>query len=379
MSIDALYQVLVAGWPYKLVLIAILGSFMVVTAASFVRIRVHRKQAEYTDIIRFLGVRDEQGRFATRAVIDEYPWRAYVVPVAAATLVTVFGLASLLFAAELVELDPRRRNVILSALFVEIDPEPNEWQRWQSMVVLTMAFLGAYIWSCHNIVRRLIAGDLAPIEYFNTSLRMILAPLLSLMVSFLLQASGAPRFLQQSLPVIAFMTGMLPGVVLVYLEERMRALLKISRHDAPDLPLAMIEGLNRYHAMRLGEVGVDNAQNLAEAHLVELILKTPFNPNQLIDWIAQARLYVYVKDDLERLRRYGIRSAFDLADLAPDEVRIAQIARLAELPDLTLATIARRLQADPTIARLAEFRLRLSPELQLSRPEGQGKPPVRVA
>jgi hypothetical protein len=131
--------------------------------------------------------------------------------------------------------------------------------------------------------------------------------------------------------------------------------------------------------VRLGEVGVDNAQNLAEANLVELILKTPFNPNQLIDWIAQARHYVYVKDDLERLRRYGIRSAFDLADLAPDETRIAQIAKLAGLEELALATIARRLQADPTIARLAELRLRLSPELQLSRPDAQAKPPVRVA
>jgi hypothetical protein len=378
MSIDALDQVFLAGWLYKLILLAILSSFMVVTAASFVRSRVHRKQAEYTDIIRFLGVRDEQGRFATRAVIDEYPARAYVVPVAAATLVTVFGLASLLFAAELVELDPRRRNVILSALFVEVDPEPNEWQRWQSMVVLTMAFLGAYIWSCHNIVRRLIAGDLAPIEYFNTSLRMILAPLLSLMVSFLLQASGSPTFLLQSLPVIAFMTGMLPGAAVLWLEERFGQLLKFSERGAPDLPLAMIEGLNRHHAVRLGEVGIDNAQNLAEADLVELILKTPFNPNQLIDWIAQARLYVYVKDHLERLRRCGIRSALDLADLAPDEARIAQIAKLAELSDLALATIARHLQADPAIARLAEFRLRLSPELQLPRPDAQGKP-VRVA
>ena len=379
MSIDALNQVFLAGWLYKLILIAILSSFMVVTAVSFVRSRVHRKQAEYTDIIRFLGVRDEQGRFATRAVIDEYPWQAYVVPVAAATLVTVFGLASLLFAAELVELDPKRRNVILSALFVEVDPEPNEWQRWQSMVVLTMAFLGAYIWSCHNIVRRLTAGDLAPIEYFNTSLRMILAPLLSLMVSFLLQAADSPAFLLRSLPVIAFMTGMLPGAALLWLEEKFAQLLKFSERGAPDLPLAMIEGLNRHHAVRLGEVGIDNAQNLAEADLVELILKTPFNPNQLIDWIAQARLYVYVKDDLDRLHRYGIRSAFDLAELAADDARIAKISELAELPDLALATIARRLQADPMIARLGEFRLRLGPEPQPSRPDTQGKPPVRVA
>ncbi len=377
---DATYQTIGAAVPYKLILIAILSSFMIVTASSFVRSRVQKKQAECADTLRFLGVRDEQGQFATRAVIDEYPARVYVVPVTAATLVTMFGLASLLFAAELVELDPRRRNVILSALFVEIDPEPNALQRWQSMVVLTMAFLGAYIWSCQNIIRRLVAGDLAPIEYFNTTLRMILAPLLSLMVSFLVQAGGAPPFLQRSLPVIAFMTGMLPGVVLHYLEEQVRALLKITKHGAPDLPLAMIEGLNRYHAVRLGEVGIDNAQNLAEANVIELILKTPFNPNQLIDWIAQARLFVYLKDDLEPLRRYGIRSAFDLVDLADDEPRITAIARLAGLSDVGLVTVARHLRADPAVARLAEFRMRLIPELQLSgHPHAQAKPPVRVA
>jgi hypothetical protein len=377
---DATYQTISAAVPYKLILIAILSSFMIVTAISFVRSRVQKKQAEYTDTIRFLGVRDDQGRFATRAVIDEYPASAYFLPVTAATLVTMFGLASLLFAAELVELDPRRRNVILSALFVEIDPEPNELQRWQSMVVLTMAFLGAYIWSCQNIVRRLVAGDLAPIEYFDTTLRMILAPLLSLMVSFLLQAGGAPPFLQQSLPVIAFMTGMLPGVVLHYLEEQVRALLKITRHGAPDLPLAMIEGLNRYHAVRLGEVGIDNAQNQAEANVIELILKTPFNPNQLIDWIAQARLFVYVKDDLEPLRRYGIRSAFALSDLADDEPRITEIAKLAGLSDVGLVTVARHLRADPAVARLAEFRMRLIPELQLTgHSEAPARPPVRIA
>ena len=379
MPMDAFPTMLEASLPYKLVLICILSLFMVVTAISFVRGRVHKKQAEYAEIIGFLGVRDEQGQFATRAVIDEYPWRAYVVPVAAATIVTVFGLASLLFAAHLVEVDSQQRNVILSAMFVTDDPEPAELQRWQSMVVLTMAFLGAYIWSCSNIIRRLVAGDLAPLEYFNTTLRMILAPLLSLMVSFLFQAGGAPRVAMQSLPVIAFMTGMLPGVVLAYLEEQVRRLLKLSKHGAPELPLTMIEGLNRFHAVRLGEVGVDNAQNLAEANLIGLVLKTPFSGNQLIDWIAQAKLFVYVKEAIEPLRRNGVRSAFDLAELAKDEARIRELARLAEIPELTLVTIADRLMADASIGRLAQFRLRLSPELQLSRPDPQPTQPVRVA
>ncbi|MEM7025343.1 MAG: hypothetical protein AAF637_22550 [Pseudomonadota bacterium] len=379
MSTDAFPTMLEASLPYKLVLITILSLFMVVTAVSFVRGRVNKKQAEYAEIIGFLGVRDEQGQFATRAVIDEYPWRAYVVPVAAATIVTMFGLTSLLFAAHLVEVDAQQRNVILSALFVADDPEPADLQRWQSMVVLTMAFLGAYIWCCSNIIRRLVAGDLAPLEYFNATLRMILAPLLSLMVSFLFQASGAPTVIMQSLPVIAFMTGMLPGVVLAYLEEQVRRLLKLSKDGAPELPLTMIEGLNRFHAVRLGEVGIDNAQNLAEANLIRLILKTPFNGNQLIDWIAQAKLFVYVKEAIEPLRRNGVRSAFDLAELAKDEARIRELARLTDIQELTLVTIAERLLADANIGRLAEFRLRLSPELQLSRPDPQAKQPVRVA
>ena len=74
--------------------------------------------------------------------------------------------------------------------------------------------------------------------------------------------------------------------------------------------------MNRHHAVRLGEVGIDNGQNLAEANVVELILKTPFGPDQLLDWIAQARLYVYVKDEIRVLRRYGVRNALDLYEVA---------------------------------------------------------------
>jgi hypothetical protein len=59
----------------------------------------------------------------------------------------------------------------------------------------------------------------------------------------------------------------------------------------------MIEGINVFHKVRLGEVGIDNVQNLAEANVIGLLLKTPFNPSQLIDWIAQAKLYLYFKDD----------------------------------------------------------------------------------
>jgi hypothetical protein len=359
---EAIAQVFELALVYKLVLIVLLTSFMVITAYSFLNTRVKKKQEEAARTIGFLGIGDDHAAFATRAVIDEYDGRSYVVPVATATFVTLFGMFSLLFASDLVGPEASDRNVILTALFPETGTGRLDGLRWQSMVVLTLAFLGAYIWSCHNIIRRLVAGDLAPIEYYNTALRMIFAPLLSLMLAFLFEATSAGDAMRETMPVIAFMTGMLPGAALHYLQDRFLKLLEFSEDSAHSLSLRMIEGMNRHHEVRLGEVGIDNGQSLAEANVVELILKTPFGPDQLLDWIAQARLYVYVKDEIRVLRRYGVRNALDLYEVATDEARLAAIAKDAGLNPLALSTVARRIGSDPRVRQLIEVRRRIGPE-----------------
>jgi hypothetical protein len=356
---EGIAQIFELALVYKLVLIVLLTSFMVITAYSFLNTRVKKKQEEYARTVGFLGIGDGQAAFATRAVIDEYDGRSYVVPVATATFVTLFGMGSLLFASDLVGPEASDRNVILTALFPETETGRLDGLRWQSMVVLTLAFLGAYIWSCHNIIRRLVAGDLAPIEYYNTALRMIFAPLLSLMLAFLFEATGAGDAMRETMPVIAFMTGMLPGAALQYLQDRFLKLLEFSEDSAHSLSLRMIEGMNRHHEVRLGEVGIDNGQNLAEANVVELILKTPFGPDQLLDWVAQAHLYVYVKDEIRVLRRYGVRNALDLYEVAADEARLTAIAKDAGLNPLALSTVARRIGSDPRVRQLIEFRRRI--------------------
>jgi len=151
----------------------------------------------------------------------------------------------------------------------------------------------------------------------------------------------------------------------------------------------MIEGMNRHHEVRLGEVGIDNAQNLAEADLVELILKTPFGPAQLLDWIAQAHLYVYVKDEIQLLRRYGIRTALDLYEVAADGARLTAIATDAGLDPLALSIVARRIGNDPRVGQLVEFRRRLGLEAGQERsdaiagapngPDAEVVPPPAIA
>ncbi|HSA79539.1 MAG TPA: hypothetical protein VLE23_01870 [Geminicoccaceae bacterium] len=361
---------------YRLVLMVLLSSFMAITAYSFLNTRVKKRQEEYARAMRFLGVGDDQAAFATRAVIDEYDGRSYIVPVATATFVTLFGMFSLLFASDLVGLEATDRNVILTALFAETEQGAGRLSllRWQSMTVLTLAFLGAYIWSCHNIIRRLVAGDLAPVEYYNTALRMIFAPLLSLMLAFMFEALGAGEAMRETMPVIAFMTGMLPGAALHYLQERFLKLVEYFEDSAHALSLGMIEGMNRHHEVRLSEVGIDNAQNLAEANLVELILRTPFGPDQLLDWIAQAQLYVYVKDKIQTLRRYGIRTALDLYEVAEDEARLSALAEDPAIDPLALRNVARRIGSDSRVGQLVELRRRLGLEAARARSDALAAP-----
>ena len=187
------------------------------------------------------------------------------------------------------------------------------------------------------------------------------------MLAFLFEATGAGGAMRETMPVIAFMTGMLPGAALHYLQAKFLKLVEFSEDAADPLDLRMIEGMNRHHEVRLGEVGIDNAQNLAEADLIELILKTPFGPEQLLDWIAQAHLYIYVKNDIQALRRYGIRTAFDLYEVAADAALLSAIARDPKLDPLALSTAARRIARDPRVGQLAEFRRRLGLEV------GQGR------
>jgi hypothetical protein len=121
----------------------------------------------------------------------------------------------------------------------------------------------------------------------------------------------------------------------------------------------MIEGMNLFNKVRLSEVGIDNAQNLAEANLEELILKTPFTPGLLLDWIAQAKLYVIFKDRISGLRKAGVRTVLDfLAACGKDG--FGTLAKLSEIPDEQLATVYQVISEDPDVASMSRARKNLS-------------------
>jgi hypothetical protein len=340
----------------KIAIILVLSSFMISTAVSFFKVRLPKKERQLRNFTRAFGIDDDSASFFAPAIRDEYSPADYVLPVVFASMVCVIGFGAVMFGVDIIAYHPDKRNLMLTASLLEGSGLKIPDLRWQSMVVLTMAFIGAFVWSCQNIIRRLVSGDLSPNAYYGAGLRMVFAALISLMLSYFLTASPGSPYTRGFLPVVAFLAGMLPEQALLYLTEKLKIFSFNKKGVSAPLPLTMIEGISTFDRIRLSEVGVEDAQNLAEANLIDLLLKTPFAPGMLIDWISQAKLYVYFKDNVLVLRRAGIRNAFDYHRAGSIADRLNQLAQETGLSELTLRLVHQHIDSDQGVHKLLEFR-----------------------
>ena len=89
----------------------------------------------------------------------------------------------------------------------------------QSLLALTMGFIGGYTWSVQYIFRRFVTIDLPPRAYYSIGIRMILAALVALMIRHFLEATPGSEYTSGMIPVVAFLTGMFPERALHYLNR----------------------------------------------------------------------------------------------------------------------------------------------------------------
>jgi hypothetical protein len=156
--------------------------------------------------------------------------------------------------------------------------------------------------------------------------------------------------------VVAFLIGFFPDEALAYLRETSPLPIFGRGKSAHDLPLTMIEGLGLYDRTRLDELGIENAQNLSTANFIELVIRTPYSPSLIIDWIGQARLYVYFKDAVQKLRNHQIRTVFDLVESSEPPENISKLAELTEIDPECLLWVSDSFRKDPSIKQLLDFR-----------------------
>lgn len=280
----------------------------------------------------------------------------YSFPVAFVTIICFLGHLSLFLGGELITAT-KPPNLLLSGAGSE---DIVAYQK-QSLLALTMGFLGAYVWSIQYIFRRFVTNDLLPAAYFSIGIRMILASFVALLAHFFMGVipieEVVKEYSKHLTPVMAFFTGMFPLSALHYMQERLKMFSEgIKKSD--DLPLDMIEGISILHRIRLSEVGIDNAQNLAERAPIELFKKTPFTLRELIDWIGQAKLYVHLKSEkLNKLRNSPVRTVFDL--LLLDDKELSNVAQNAGILESDLSSLCHIIKADVSVQQLLGLKTQL--------------------
>jgi hypothetical protein len=347
--------------------VVVLTLFVPATAISFLGFRLKKKKSQFHELLRRLGLTEGDARTTAEAVEQEYAASDYVLPVAFATLITLGGSFTLILGGELFVVEGY--NLILHGMNLPdaawtSDPfHVNEWRR---LLVLGFAFLGGFLHATRDILRRLVTADLSPGTYYAAGLRILFAQMAALMLSYLGEALPGSGYPDAALPVVAFLAGVFPDRAIRLAKEKVRIFSRDDEKASHALPLDMIEGMNVLHRTRLSEVGIDNAQNLAEADLIDLVLRTPFPPTQILDWIAQAKLFVYVKDRIEALRAVGVRTILDLKAVGSEPGLLDRIARETAgeagegVPLLTLELVWNRVEEDAGIARLARFQTALA-------------------
>ena len=192
----------------------------------------------------------------------------------------------------------RGANILLLGPYVELYATQHQAFFQHIVISLTafqFGFLGAYVYFIGRLARDYFTLDLTSHTYVAGTIRIVTASLLSLVVSFFFghpfpDNAAAMAFL----PVLSFFFGHFPEHALTWVRKRAAQAAKLADETYRETPLAALPGVNYYHEVRLGREGYDNAENLANAHPVDLALRTGFGYRQLRTWIGQAWLLAHL-------------------------------------------------------------------------------------
>ncbi|MDX8405378.1 MAG: hypothetical protein R8K50_04425 [Mariprofundus sp.] len=340
--------------------VIIMAAFMPLTAYSFFTSRLKRKKEEYRDMLEHLGYSDDMGPAYVPSLEDEYKPGDYFLPVVFATIITALCAAVLIFGGQLAD-HPEISLIINGPSIAGLALEATVINKLFGMLIIGLAFMGSYIWSIQSLFRRLSTVDLTPAAYYAVGIRIIFSVFVGLLIYYLFAGGDITSVANKNnlydspsgLALYAFFAGMFPQRALQYIQDKIQFSNTNDHLMADPLPLQMIEGIDLFERTRFVEVGIDNAQNLAKSNFIELIIKTPFNPREIIDWIGQARLYLYFKDDIIHLRKAGVRTIFNLYALGKDEGNLETIAQLVkEVPLEKLKIVYAIIEHDADIKEL---------------------------
>jgi hypothetical protein len=208
--------------------------------------------------------------------------------------------------------------------------------------VITLGFLGAYIYGVGVLVRRFFASDLYPSAFLQMIERMITVFVISLVLTILVPIatvvlpgasglnvpfSGLPADPNTGKPIdgatamaaaLAFTFGIWTRAFFGWLPRLISSMpLKLNDLENPQASVAELEGVDIWVEGRLSEEGIETVQAMATAAIDRLVRRTYFTTARIACWVDQALLYMHAGNSgqwMQAFRSAGVHKATDLLD-----------------------------------------------------------------
>jgi hypothetical protein len=204
--------------------------------------------------------------------------------------------------------------------------EPDKLLDSNALQAMRFGFLGAYIYCLNLIYRRYTTLDLQPHVYMYCAAGLLAGMVFNYVafeaIANVAKSAGTDTENEFTgigaavAAILAFSLGYFPTLAIGWFGRLSRTALHEGQRRSDALPLALIDGISELHETRLRDEGIDNIQNLATANIHDLVEKTPFSAQEIVEWIDQAVLYLYLDpSEIASFRRAGARSVTDFADL----------------------------------------------------------------
>jgi len=187
--------------------------------------------------------------------------------------------------------------------------------------VMAYSFLGAYVYSIQELVRRYNTFDLQPQVYSSILVRLLVASFITFAGATVIQYSGGSLAAVADdgqvvgptwAAVLAFVIGIFPNSGLRWFSQEANRILKFDNDEINAVAIKNIKGVSTWHEARLAEMGIDDAQNLATVDMRRILLTTQFDTHEVIHWIDQAILFTKVGANYERYKAVNITSFHEL-------------------------------------------------------------------
>lgn len=186
-------------------------------------------------------------------------------------------------------------------------------------------FIGAWFFGLYSVLQRYHTADISPLLVFQLAYQLLLSAGVAYFAVTL-----TPELMD---PGVAFAAGFIPyreltGWLRHTAQTRLgtnhllKPLQKENDKDttptiAPQFgshSLVEVQGLSAEHRERLADEGIFNIQNLAMANPLSLYLVTSYSMSEIVDWIDQAYLLMYLSGDtIARLTPLGVRCSIEFA------------------------------------------------------------------